>query len=212
MMVSEDHDPFSADDWDTEIPGITGKRRGYCEKKVHCPVCIEDIITEYVEFPCGHICCRLCYLQGILLKRKTISGRDEKGCKCPSCRKVFGIFVGDNNIIGTCHTTYKGNFITITFTINGGRTNEGRQYLGTTRIAYLPNTPEGQQIAKMVEVAFDRKLCFHLSESLTTHQFGICWTSIPFKTSQTGGSANHGYPDNTYLDRLRGKLNAHGIY
>ena len=60
--------------------------------------------------------------------------------------------------------------------------------------------------------AFDRKLIFTLGRSVTTGRDNqIVWNGIHHKTSLHGGSASFGYPDPTYLKRVKEELAAKGI-
>ena len=62
--------------------------------------------------------------------------------------------------------------------------NPGRPYKGITRTAFLPDTREGREVLKMLEVAFDRKLVFTIGSSRTTGQEGvITWNDIHHKTN-----------------------------
>ena len=76
----------------------------------------------------------------------------------------------------------------------------GKQYPSTNRTGYLPDSPEGQKILRLLEVAFKRKLVFTVGRSVTTGADNvIVWNGIHHKTNINGGSANFGYPDPTYL-------------
>jgi deltex-like protein len=44
---------------------------------------------------------------------------------------------------------------------------------GITRIAYLPDNEKGKKIAKLLRVAFDRKLIFTIGHSRTTGKQGV---------------------------------------
>ena len=60
--------------------------------------------------------------------------------------------------------------------------------------------------------AFELGKTFRVGESVTTgrkHQ--TVWAGIHHKTQKTGGAAEHGYPDATYLDRVSDELAAAGV-
>jgi deltex-like protein len=40
----------------------------------------------------------------------------------------------------------------------------------------------------------------------------ICWNGIHHKTHPTGGSSNYGYPDETYLTRVKEELKLKGVF
>eukprot|EP00828_Plagiopyla_frontata_P048967 TRINITY_DN9580_c0_g1_i1.p1 TRINITY_DN9580_c0_g1~~TRINITY_DN9580_c0_g1_i1.p1 ORF type:complete len:136 (+),score=15.54 TRINITY_DN9580_c0_g1_i1:532-939(+) len=83
---------------------------------------------------------------------------------------------------------------------------------GTSRRAYLPNTQEGQEVLKLLDTGFKRKLIFTIGTSVTTgRQNQVVWNGIHHKTSMTGGSSNYGYPDKTYLSRVKEELAAKGV-
>ncbi len=78
---------------------------------------------------------------------------DKKWAKCAICATIFGHMTGDqpegtmthyldNNL--KCSGYAKGTII-INYNMKGGNRN-GKYYPGTSRTAYLPNTPEGQEV------------------------------------------------------------------
>ncbi|KAK7236846.1 deltex E3 ubiquitin ligase [Aureococcus anophagefferens] len=89
--------------------------------------------------------------------------------------------------------------------------NPGRPFSGTYRRCYLP-TPEGDAVFARLAVAFERRLVFNVGTSLTTGRSDcVVWAGIHHKTQRTGGAAEHGYPDATYLDRVSDELAAAGV-
>ena len=89
--------------------------------------------------------------------------------------------------------------------------NPGRPFSGTYRRCYLP-TPEGDAVFARLAVAFERRLVFNVGTSLTTGRSDcVVWAGIHHKTQKTGGAAEHGYPDATYLDRVSDELAAAGV-
>lgn len=46
----------------------------------------------------------------------------------------------------------------------------GRAYTGTTRVAYLPSSKEGDEILELLKVAWSRRLLFTVGTSVTTGQ------------------------------------------
>jgi len=90
--------------------------------------------------------------------------------------------------------------------------NPGSPYQGTGRTAFLPDNEEGNEILKLFQIAFDRKLLFRIGTSITTGQENtVVWNGIHMKTNPSGGSANFGYPDDTYFDRVKQELKDFGI-
>ena len=56
----------------------------------------------------------------------------------------------------------------------------GIQYSGTGRVAFLPDTPEGREVAGLLRVCFDRRLTFTVGRSLTTGRT-LPWLFPAFK-------------------------------
>lgn len=70
--------------------------------------------------------------------------------------------------------------------------NPGRSYKGLTRTAYLPNSSEGKEVARLLKKAFDARLIFTLGDSRTTGKSGVLtWNDIHHKTSMTGGPTKY---------------------
>ena len=53
---------------------------------------------------------------------------------------------------------------------------------------------------------------FTIGQSVTTgEEDQVTWNGIHHKTAIRGGAAHHGFPDETYLDRVTDELQAFGI-
>ncbi|XP_032405905.1 E3 ubiquitin-protein ligase DTX3L-like isoform X4 [Xiphophorus hellerii] len=90
--------------------------------------------------------------------------------------------------------------------------NPGQPYQGTTRTAYLPDNEEGQEVLKLLKKAFDQKMTFTVGTSRTSGLDNqVIWNDISHKTSKTGGPQSFGYPDPSYLSKVKGDLKAKGI-
>ena len=102
--------------------------------------------------------------------------------------------------------------IQITYTIPSGiqgplNPQPGQPYTGTVRAAYLPNNPEGKYVLQLLRRAFDDQHVFTIGISTTTGRDNVVtWNDIHHKTSMNGGPENFGYPDPTYLTRIRKEL------
>jgi len=136
-----------------------------------------------------------------------MSGAPTVGLRCPYCGVHSGEVLGScpSGTMETC-TVGGGAWLSTTFAIAGGVTPEGERYHCRREVTYLPNTAQGQECLRLVEETFDLRHCFRLGPSVTHGAFGICWSSIPFKTCMAGGSPAHGYPDPGYLIRLKAQL------
>jgi deltex-like protein len=103
----------------------------------------------------------------------------------------------------------KTNTIQIIYKFPGGiqgpqHPNPGVKYTGTTRTCYLPYTEEGIEILELLIIAFQRRLTFTVGTSITTGISNtIVWNGIHHKTTFTGV---HGFPDETYLIRVKEEL------
>ena len=59
---------------------------------------------------------------------------------------------------------------------------------------------------------FRRKLTFSVGTSLTNGQENcVVWAGIHHKTNRKGGVARHGFPDPTYLARVREEMKERGV-
>ncbi|CAC5394874.1 DTX [Mytilus coruscus] len=89
--------------------------------------------------------------------------------------------------------------------------NPGRRFEGITRRAYLPNNTKGQLVAKLLQIAFDRRLVFTFGTSRTTGKTGVViWNDISHKTNP-GPNATFGFPDDIYFDRVLIDLGFKGV-
>jgi deltex-like protein len=141
--------------------------------------------------------------------------------KCPMCRQPVGEPQGQSPS-GTMSIAlpparpdrpgYKVKFITITYEIPSGtqllyHENPGTCYTGTTRVAYLPDSPEGRQLLTRLKYAWTHGLIFRVGTSLTTGAHNVVtWASIHHKTSLSKSA--HGFPDPNYFDNCNGTLDA----
>jgi deltex-like protein len=107
------------------------------------------------------------------------------------------------------------SYITIRFDLASGiqdhrHPNPGQYFSGTSRVAYLPNTPHGWEVLGMMQQAWDYKHMFRVGTSITTGQSNtVVWNDIHCKTSLCGGA--FGFPDAGYLDRVTEELRDVGI-
>ncbi|XP_051478979.1 E3 ubiquitin-protein ligase DTX3L [Apus apus] len=184
------------------------------EDKDKCPICMDRISNKETLRKCNHEFCKSCIDLAMTYKQ----------C-CPVCNTPYGLIEG-NQPEGTMSTETVTDplpgypdcgTIVIIYNMQGGiqtdkHPNPGSRYAATTRVAYLPDNKEGQEILKLLKRAFDQKLIFTVGRSRTTGAEGvITWNDIHHKTSVQGGPTNFGYPDPDYLQRVRSELKARGI-
>ena len=66
--------------------------------------------------------------------------------------------------------------------------NPDTPYEGIQRSGYVPNNEKGRLVAKLLNVAFSRRLVFTIGRSRTTGKDGvITWNDIHHKTRMYGG-------------------------
>lgn len=91
----------------------------------------------------------------------------------------------------------------------------GSRFIGASRTAYLPDTAEGREVLQLLRTCWDRRLTFTVGSSVTLGPQGgnnrVTWNGVHHKTSPSGGTARFGYPDETYLFRVKEELKAKGI-
>ncbi|XP_036595752.1 E3 ubiquitin-protein ligase DTX3L-like [Trichosurus vulpecula] len=184
------------------------------EEEEICVICMERIFQKEVLPKCKHAFCGPCI-------------REAMKCRpvCPVCKTSYGIVKG-NQPDGTMTTSYRTSSlpgynscgtIVIHYDMWGGiqtedHPNPGKRYEGTRRLAYLPNNEEGRQVLLLLRRAFDQRLIFTVGQSQASGiKDVITWNGIHHKTLQFGGPENFGYPDPSYLQRVKLELKAKGI-
>ncbi|XP_059406322.1 E3 ubiquitin-protein ligase DTX3L-like [Carassius carassius] len=182
-----------------------------------CPICLETLkISEStVLSKCKHRFCKDCLERAFQVKPT-----------CPICGEIYGSLTGTQPKGGTMtvssdrsslpgYETY--GTIIINYHISSGyqgdeHPNPGMLYQGASRIAYLPDSSEGNKVLKLLQRAFDQRLTFTIGRSSTTGQNNVVtWNDIHHKTSRYGGPTSYGYPDPDYLKRVQDELKAKGI-
>ena len=63
--------------------------------------------------------------------------------------------------------------------------NPGQHFNGISETAYLPDSPEGRKVARLLRKAFDAKLIFTIGTSGATN--AVVWSDIHHKTNMRGG-------------------------
>ncbi|XP_070574134.1 probable E3 ubiquitin-protein ligase DTX3 [Ptychodera flava] len=90
-----------------------------------------------------------------------------------------------------------------------GHPNPGKPYNGMRLRAYLPANGHGLEVLTLLQKAFDHRLLFKIGT--TENENSVVSNDVHHKTNPAGGPANHGYPDSTYLDRVKEELAAKGV-
>ena len=99
--------------------------------------------------------------------------------------------------------------IQVYYQLDSGQSPDANLFFDSTcRRALLPNNREGFGLLKRLKYAFQHGHCFLLKISTTTGKNGICWSSIPHKSSFTG---DFGYPDPKYFTVCHEQLDLAGV-
>eukprot|EP00245_Coleochaete_scutata_P007731 TRINITY_DN233_c1_g8_i1.p1 TRINITY_DN233_c1_g8~~TRINITY_DN233_c1_g8_i1.p1 ORF type:complete len:412 (+),score=42.49 TRINITY_DN233_c1_g8_i1:113-1348(+) len=187
-----------------------------------CAICLEGLVGGAAESPdsivklskCSHVYHRECITESM-----------RHMARCPICKVVYGIMTGTQPIIGSMGVDFRSfsvqgypdcGTIVITYSFPSGiqgseHPQPGRHYIGTMRVAYLPDNAEGKEILALLKIAWERRLVFSVGRSATTGIDGSIIWAIHHKTMPCGGPANHGYPDEGYLARAREELARQGV-
>lgn len=200
----------------TEVDIILQDKLKSLVKIEDCVICMDEIENPLKLSKCSHIFCKNC-IQDYFNRVKKV---------CPICNTIYGLTEG-NQPPGTMNWTILNSSlpgfanstrtIQITYSFPNGiqnakHPNPGKSYSGTTRIAYLPDTPEGNRVLNLLRKAFENKLVFTIGQSRTTGLNDVVtWNDIHHKTHINGGPSAYGYPDPTYLNRVLQELADKGI-
>ena len=164
---------------------------------VACPVCFDKVkdrpptaVTTCKH--CKQVFCKRCLDEA--LKHKPL---------CPTCTLPLRKITGNQPTVGTMtvHTYPKQKLpgyeqygtIHINYDIPSGKQgkehpNPGQYFCGTSRTAYLPDSPEGRKVVRLLKKAFDARLIFTVGTShITGATNAIVWNDIHHKTSTLGG-------------------------
>jgi len=142
---------------------------------------------------------------------------------CPLCRKPL-IHVtgyqpqteGSNMSVVSDPTPLPGNescgTLVITFTVAGGAQSlhdplPGECFAPFTFQTFLPDNSEGEEVARLLRVAWNRQLLFRIGWNPTTSRNdAVVINGIEMKARRRGGIAGNGYPDVSYMSRLKADL------
>ncbi|NXJ87102.1 DTX3 ligase, partial [Trogon melanurus] len=157
-----------------------------------CPICLGEIQKMKTLEKCRHSFCEDCITRALQVKTA-----------CPMCGRFYGQLVGNQPPNGRMLVTRdaglplpgyeKFGTIIIQYVFPPGvqgveHPNPGVRYPGTTRVAYLPDCPEGNKVLGLFRKAFAQRLTFTVGTSMTTGRANvITWNDIHHKTNCTGG-------------------------
>lgn len=186
---------------------------------VQCAVCLEDFSDKCkpaVQLP-------QCSRHGFHLE--CVAGCIVNDClKCPVCSKLYGRPMTGNQPDGHMDVQtvphalpgFDVGTIVITYHFPPQRQgplhpHPGMPLPGDTRRAFLPDNSAGQEVLRLLKIAWERKLIFTVGISLTYGAAAgerIVWNGIHHKTSLHG---EHGFPDPTYFVRVKDELAQLGV-
>ncbi|XP_013419979.1 uncharacterized protein LOC106180517 [Lingula anatina] len=180
----------------------------------NCPICMDTFTQKTTLDRCRHSFCKDCLERALAVQNK-----------CPICGDLLGEQRGNQpdgyidfsydhgSLPG--YEGYKTIVIKIIFPDGiqqEDHPHPGYPYKGTRRTAFLPDTAEGREVKELLRRAFAAKLLFTVGRSVTTGKDDtVVWNDVHFKTNRTGGPQRYGYPDPTYLSRVKEELAAKGI-
>ena len=158
----------------------------------------------------------------------TAEGAFRNSNNCPSCKQLYpslpgpqpsGVMKSRMDPSRDCegHAAGRGS-IAVRYEFEGGVQLEqhpepGEIYKGRITNVFLPNDDAGSKALQLLKLAFERGLLFRVGKSITTGkpEFGIVWNGIHQRTRRDGGATNHGYPDETFLQRLQSECAVVGV-
>jgi len=175
-----------------------------------CCICLENISSNDI-FKCPyneHIFHKECI-------NKWLNNHNH----CPLCKGKLKDIKGNQpkgfmfiNVMKDTFITFKNesvNVIRVRYVFPSGfqkknHPNPKLYYKGDERYCFFPNNPEGQEIVRLLKECFDKDHVFTIGTSVSRGLSNcIIWNGIHHKTSLTGP---YGYPDDTYLDRVRNEI------
>ena len=205
-----------------------------------CPICYDELKSKPVTAVTTCKNCKQVFCKGCLdeaLKHKPY---------CPTCTVPLRKVTGNQPTGGTMTVnTYpkqklpgyeQYGTIVIHYDIPGGKQgtehfNPGKHFHGASYTAYVPDSPEGRKVVRLLRKAFNARFIFTVGTCYTSGRTNaVVWNNISHKISISGGPTklvisylaticfiliivhcSNGYPDPTYLSRVLEELAAKGI-
>lgn len=215
-LMELDNEQWTMDD-DSQTPPIAngaGPTRIPKSKLKDCEICddaINESSSKWKRLRCGHELCNQCYKQ-IETTRTTMGGIQHTFTKCPLCGQTSGIEVGtcpDGQMtVSIMETPCAGYEKYQTIRIQYSVQCSGCQL---NRTAFLPDNDEGNELLRLLRIAWDRRICFNIGKSATTGDENVLTWNIRHKTAQNYGVTSDGFPDATFMQRCKSELGSFGI-
>ena len=171
---------------------------------------------ERITLSCSH------HLHNQCLYAMLQASTDQSSFQCPECQKRYGTRTGDQPANGKMGIKVDDSIslagyetvgtIIVTYNFSSGVQNGVRYSAhGFPRTAYIPNNDEGNDVVDLLTEAFKRRLVFTIGSSVTSGQQNcVTWNDVHHKTSMRRGDP-YGYPDPTYLTRVKQELKSKGV-
>jgi len=215
-----------------QIGKVVSCDKYYCKlsKKSFAQLCADKNNVDFVTLlPCDEsvdtindwVITKCC---GAFVRKDSYDESLKHVMKCPLCNKLLGIILGDQpsgsmyitldktiNIIGA---TPGIGTIVITYRFVSGYTPKGKKHGSATRVAYIPNDAEGNEIVLLLVTAFKRGLIFAAGTSITSgFPDQVVWTTIHHRTSPHGGPHGYNAPGDilSYYVNVRDELKNRGV-
>ncbi|GFH49961.1 hypothetical protein CTEN210_06437 [Chaetoceros tenuissimus] len=186
--------------------------------KQDCPICLGELGSNPYILRSLHCACVHISHQGCIQKSLEMYPR------CPTCKKWVKEPQGNSpsgtmciSIIPDKCSGYSVDTIVIHYQMDSGyqksyHPNPNAYHDGNDVKAYLPNNDDGMKLLKRLKYAFEHGLIFTVGTSMTTGRKNQCtWASIHHKTSLSGGTFGHGYPDVSYFMNCNDELDGLGV-
>jgi deltex-like protein len=170
---------------------------------------------------------RLFRCDGHYFHRHCVMDWMEKHNTCPVCGTYYGKAIGTQPegkmTVKKVSSKLPGHAscgtINIDFEFPSGTQGEnhphpGSAYAACRKTAYLPDNTEGQNVLKLFELAWERKILFKVDDRKSDDGAvaQIVENGISFKTVNKESSSVHAYPDPNYLEIAREQLQRKGVF
>ena len=88
----------------------------------------------------------------------------------------------------------------------------GETFNGLKLTSFLPNNQEGQEMVRLLNIAWERGLLFRVGFNPQTNRMDqVVPNGFEFKLRRDGGILFHGFPDPSYMNRLKADLKDVGV-
>lgn len=209
-----------------------------CDETQHyakCSICMEELwLAEYTEDftrePEGtdHLPVRPRICPDHVFHMACLKAWLQTNPSCPLCRSQLIVLTGyqpmpDGSTMTVTEdtTALPGHetcgTLVVTFVIASGVQDlysplPGERFPEYRMVTFLPNNSEGQEVVRLLTVAWNRRLLFRIGLNPETGRMDrIVINGFELKTSRHGGILGQGYPDVSYMSRLKCDLKQVGI-